>query len=254
MKIRSKALKETADASRGKHAPLDFLINGVLLILFFGGIYLLLGFLAIGISEYIPDSMEKKLTRINWLKGELEGPDTKELSMAKDIFSTLIAEEMLRELDYRLITLAAEEPNAFAFPGGVVGLTQGLLEQVKTEEGLAFVLAHEIGHHEHRHIIRSMSRGILLTLFFILIGQTEGAEQIMRLFSLGEVNHSQGQEMDADQYALDLVDKLYGVSTNSLEFFEFIQEEQPDQFWHKYLSTHPLTQDRIDAIKNRVNP
>ena len=62
------------------------------------------------------------------------------------------------------------EPNAFALPGGEIWVTTGLLEQTESENEIAFVLGHEIGHFRSRDHLRSLGRGLLFGLAAAGIG------------------------------------------------------------------------------------
>ena len=54
--------------------------------------------------------------------------------------------------------------NAMALPGGLIIVTQGLLDEVESENELAFVLGHELGHYRNRDHLRALGRGIVLAL------------------------------------------------------------------------------------------
>ncbi|MBE0598642.1 MAG: M48 family metalloprotease, partial [Desulfuromonadales bacterium] len=55
-------------------------------------------------------------------------------------------------------------PNAFALPGGFIGISRGLLQQLENEAQLASVLGHEIAHVTARHSVQGMQRGALLNV------------------------------------------------------------------------------------------
>ena len=74
-------------------------------------------------------------------------------------------------------------PNAFAIPGGGIGLTTGLLEAMLTEEGMAFVLAHELGHHTKRHVLKNFWRAILWTGILSLAGFNDSEFGLLLNFS-----------------------------------------------------------------------
>ena len=57
----------------------------------------------------------------------------------------------------------SETPNAFAFPGGKIVVFSSLLDSVQSENGLAFVLAHELSHFQNRDHLRGMGRSIVFT-------------------------------------------------------------------------------------------
>ena len=142
------------------------------------------------------------------------------------------------------------EPNAFAWPGGGVGVTPELFELVKTEIGLAFVLAHELGHHELRHTLKRLSRSLLWGLIASIAGSAEPATGSSFLH-LGMLANSRAQEKEADAFALALVYQAYGTTDGVSEFFELMQAEEGWAF-SSFHRTHPLSGDRLKFIQNWV--
>jgi len=62
---------------------------------------------------------------------------------------------------YHLLVLETDEINAFAAPGGLILVSRGLLRCCRSEDALASVLAHEIGHVQNQHGLRAIKRGRL---------------------------------------------------------------------------------------------
>ena len=82
------------------------------------------------------------------------------------------------ELVYRFTVLDSPDINAFALPGGYIYINRGLMSYLSSEEELAAVLGHEIGHVTARHSVRQYSQaqlmGILSTAVEINSGRTAG--------------------------------------------------------------------------------
>ncbi len=247
MKFVPKALPQTGDLSSGKRRAGDRLktIAGFILILAI--IYILLGFVAVGISHFIPDRWERKLAG-DYNFSENESTSTDLLDYPQEILDKLMADESLRDLDYALFILESFEPNAVAVPGGGIGLTPPLIELLEKEKGLAFVLAHEIGHHENRHIIEGVSRGLLLSIAATLLLNYDGLSPANLALEMAEKGYSRRKEREADEFALRLVHNKYGGISGALEFFDKMQNKGRDSAWEKYFSTHPLTEDRISYL------
>ncbi|CAK8720103.1 hypothetical protein GMJAKD_09395 [Candidatus Electrothrix aarhusensis] len=95
--------------------------------------------------------------------------------------------------------------NAFAFPGGRIVILEGLLETIDSENGLAFVLAHEMAHFKHRDHLRGMGRGLVFTAFSALL--TGAGSDITQLIApalgIGQARYSQDREALADKLALE---------------------------------------------------
>jgi predicted Zn-dependent protease len=151
------------------------------------------------------------------------------------------------EHDYALQVgiLAAPEPNAFALPGGQLLVTSALLEQARSENEVAFVLAHELGHVAGRDPLRALGRGLLVSLALAAVGETEGASVAASAAQLGERSFSREQERAADRFALALVAAEYGHVGGATDFFRRLGDDR-DGGW---LATHPRSTDRVAELE-----
>ncbi len=153
---------------------------------------------------------------------------------------------------------AAQVPNAAAFPGGMILVTPGLVEGATSENEIAMVLAHELGHFKNRDHLRGLGMGLVLGLFSVALGTTGGAQAVSDLVVLAGslVSHrfSREQERAADAFGLELVAKRYGHVGGSAVFFERILalDHEPGVAGGEYFSTHPLSQKRIDSIRTQA--
>lgn len=159
----------------------------------------------------------------------------------------------------KLHILEDSVPNAMVSAGGYVYVTQGLLNEVETENELAFVLAHELGHYEHRDNLRSLGR----SLVFLSLNGTlaAGGVQIPAFLTgsmgLADLHYSRDQEQRADVYALEIMQERYGHVDYALDFFKRLDEEALDLGVANRLlelqSTHPLTESRIKQLEELAN-
>lgn len=149
--------------------------------------------------------------------------------------------------EFRVEISADDDLNAMALPGGLIIVTSGLLDSVESENELAFVLGHEIGHFRNRDHIRALGRGVVLTIFFVAIsGGDSVANLSMTISDLTLRGFSRGQEADADKFGLELVYKEYGHVAESWRFFERVGDEDNALIdIAAYLSTHPSPEDRV---------
>lgn len=150
-----------------------------------------------------------------------------------------------------------DEPvvNAFATLGGHIAVYRGLLERVPDENVLAMVIAHEIGHLQHRHPIRSLGRGVAFGAALSVLSAGAGSHVADRVLGgsgmLTLLTFSRAQEEQADASALDALVAAYGHAGGAPETFKLLQDaagehgrgEPP-----KILSTHPLTQARMERL------
>ncbi len=243
MKYVPRRLARTADISRGERRRGEALAEAVPILVFLVLAYLALGLVADVVAARVPSSWEGK---VSWSVGT---PDSGALTWPQIILDRLLVHAPVRELPYRLVLLDSPEPNAFAMPGGTIGVTTGLLDGVEGELGLAMVLAHELGHHDARHVLKRLGRVLLVTLPFVLVSGEVG-EFVNRFLMFGELSYSREQEREADQIGLRLVYAAYGDTSGALEFFEMIQAKEGDGGrWSRLLESHPPTVERIEALK-----
>lgn len=160
--------------------------------------------------------------------------------------------------------------NAFAIPGGYIGVHTGLLEATRSEDELAGVLAHEVAHVTQRHIARAIhanSRQSLLStaimLGALIAGAAGGDSNVVKAgaaVSQGsaaqqQINFTRTNEYEADRIGIaSLADAgfdPYGMAS----FFEVMSRQQPrdpDQRLPEFLRTHPVTTARIAEARNRA--
>jgi Zn-dependent protease with chaperone function len=170
------------------------------------------------------------------------------------------------ELPFRLRTHLVEDesPNAFAIPGGTIMVTQGLLDSVRSETELAFVLGHEIGHFQQRDHLRGLGRGLALVFvgFGLDLGGARGASSLLQgAMGIADRHFDRDQESGADRIGLDLVWREYGDVSGATDFFAQVDELAPEaagkplpkdrlgERLEGYFSTHPLDEKRARALE-----
>ncbi len=138
--------------------------------------------------------------------------------------------------------------NAFALPDGTVVMTDQLVALAKNDEELVAVLAHETGHHEHRHALRQAleSSGILVVTT-LLFGDISGSSLTVTLPTvLLETGFSRGHEREADEFAFALL-KRKGHSPKAFAGMmrRLSKAEAGEDDVVAYFSTHPASGQRI---------
>lgn len=248
MKFVPKQLKETADISRGATSWQTFLKNVLSVIVVLGVLYFLLGVAADFAATHIPDHWEARMFSAKFGESDHDLP---EFRRAQALFERLVQQPGLRPLPYKFFLLHISQPNAVAIPGGAVGVSPALLKTVTSETGLAFVLGHELGHHQGRHSLKRLGRGLLLQgVVAILFGES-GTSVLQASLHLAESSYSRQQEREADEFGLRLVYRAFGHTKGCLEFFEEIQKEHESGTprWSALLASHPYTPDRIAYLR-----
>lgn len=150
----------------------------------------------------------------------------------------------------------SEVPNAAVIPGGTIIVFTGLLDRVQSENGLSFVLAHELSHIANRDHLRAMGRGIVLFgISAVVTGSDSGLTGLLAPAAhLGTAKYSREREALADVKALQILNCRYGHAGGATELFEALKKEDPDSSaLPHYLASHPSMQFRIDALKHAIN-
>ncbi len=247
MNFVARKLEKTADNSSGSERWRDRLKNLALIIVGMTILYLMLGAVADFAALRISDETEARIFK---LPDSIDAGDAPaEFAEAKLIFAKLIQQTGLRKLPYRLIYLDDDEPNAFAVPGGGVIVTRGLLELSNNPTALAFVLGHELGHHQHRHTLKGVGRQALIRFTFAALFDSGGV--VGRMVDVAESQHSQTAEKQADDFGFRLAHAAYGDAEGYLDFFEELHARYNNQsaYWLQFVNSHPPTEDRLKHLQ-----
>ncbi len=143
-------------------------------------------------------------------------------------------------------------PNAFAAPGGAVYVADELIELAPDDDAVIGVLAHEIGHIEHRHLMRRLASSAAVgALASLVIGDVSTVLAALPA-TLVDLQYSRDAEREADAYAIELM-RRFGIPTApTAEVLERMQRRTPAPDaggWPAYLSTHPPTPERIELFR-----
>jgi predicted Zn-dependent protease len=114
------------------------------------------------------------------------------------------------------------------------------------------VLAHEIAHVRHRHPIAGLGRSAALGFALMLVGADSGAQSVASAISQGGMltmlSFSRDQEEEADATALETVAGAYGHVGGADRFFRHVLAEEGSREPPRFLSSHPLSSHRIQAL------
>ncbi len=202
--------------------------------------------------RYVTPETEARLFR-NWLPDDLVtvSPFDERLEQTQQLTDSLLRHWPDVPYEIRVEIDDADVSNAMALPGGLILVTRGLLDQVESENELAFVIAHELGHFKNRDHLRALGRGVMFSVVMTVfrgkdvggIGLT-AADATLRGFS-------RRQESRADAFALSLVQSRYGHVAEAWRLFERWNENDGHaaSALIAYLSTHPRTGDRIVELE-----
>lgn len=213
---------------------------------------MLLGIFAVDIALLFFSPEDEAEFFGNWAPADIDSAveEDRRTDDAQELLERLAARWPESPYEFRLQVSLDDEPNAMAFPGGLVIVTSALLDNVESENELAFVLAHEIGHYHNRDHIRMLGRTSVVGILLAAVSGGDAADLGVSIAELGLLTFSREQESDADEFGLGLVQAEYGHVGASWRFFERLEQLDPDRSrFVSYLSTHPAHGDRIEELR-----
>ncbi|MCA9405246.1 MAG: M48 family metalloprotease [Candidatus Omnitrophica bacterium] len=162
---------------------------------------------------------------------------------------------------YKFFVIEGDQINAFTTPGGNVYVYTGLLDKMPSDDQIAFVIAHEIGHCAARHVIKkyqaALSYDLIGNIIFNQIDDGGRGYDLARLgsgalMSLVFSAYSRQDELEADQLGLKY-GHLAGYDTNgAVEALEILEAESEGGGGPLILRSHPYLKDRIVKVKEAI--
>jgi predicted Zn-dependent protease len=174
----------------------------------------------------------------------------------------------LKDNRLEFVLIDSEILNAFAAPGGIVGVNAGLFLHADNEGQFASVLSHELAHISQRHYARSVQQaqrsalpsvaGLLASLIIAsTVGGDAGQAALMTTQAVGQENqlrYSRSNEQEADRIGIRT---LYNAGFDPYDmagmFEQMMRMKSFSRRLPEFLSTHPLDENRIADSKNRAN-
>lgn len=214
------------------------------------------------LAQYVPFSAEQRIAALyeNTLPVEknIHPDDEKIQHYLQNLADKLAAAEDLEPgMTINVHYINDDTVNAFATLGGHVMMFRGLLERVPDENTLAMVMAHEIAHIKHRHPIKALGRAVIVGVTIGLMSTSMGDSMTSRILGdaglLTTLKFSRDQETQSDNTAMQAMVNHYGHITGADKLFEILQQEHDDNGFRvpQFLSTHPLSEQRIQNVNNR---
>jgi len=169
-----------------------------------------------------------------------------------------------QDLNYTFRIVKDDELNAFACPGGFVYINSGLMNAASDDE-LACVLAHEVGHIAARHSVKKLQAVLGYQLIIGIVLGASGNASVGRaldvVFGVVSLGYSRQDEFLADKLAVRYAGRAGFNPEGMVSFFRKLQKEAEKQgrnFNLVFLSSHPPIGERIknveSEIKNQVRP
>ncbi|MBX7156914.1 MAG: M48 family metallopeptidase [Verrucomicrobiae bacterium] len=189
--------------------------------------------------------------------------DKNKIALAKQVVNRLLPHIKTPFKDWEVVVFEDEEPNAFALPGGKIGVNTGIFPITQTEAGLATVLSHEIAHVTLRHGAKRMTQevgvGIVGKGLDVLTKNQSGLTRkgVMTGYGLGAtygavLPFSRNHEMEADRIGLITMAKAGYPMKEALFFWQRMAEATKGKSPPEFLSTHPADERRIKTIEELI--
>ena len=194
-------------------------------------------------------------------------PDPDATEYLNQLGYQLVAVSQARHIDFEFFVVRDSMINAFAMPGGFIGVHTGTILSAQGESELASVMAHEIGHVQQRHIARMIAKqrdSMMIavgSILLALLASRAGGQAAEAALAVGQatalqrqLSFSRDNEREADRVGFQiLVDA--GFDPRAMAAF-FTRMQQGTRIYETiapaYLLTHPLTVERITDIQGRL--
>lgn len=166
------------------------------------------------------------------------------------IFASLINVMPERLYPYQVVLVGTNEVNASCLPGGYICVYEGLESQLKSDDALAFVLAHEIGHGALRHWSRRARKQQSDVAFGVLLAGITGVGNNHAV--LKSLAHTRAHEREADGFGVELYLKAgYDPNrvTSVVDLFDHLSPDSGRVPY--YLLSHPPNAERREAIEKK---
>ncbi len=162
---------------------------------------------------------------------------------------------------YNFYVVEKKEVNAFTIPGGSIYVFSGLLDKIPSDDAIAAVIGHEIGHCAARHTVKkfqaSMGYNLIGALVLSQVNMGESARATAQMASDVGMNlalsaYSRQDEYEADRLAIKYM-YLAGYDLNGMiQTLEALQKESKGPQGPLLLRSHPYLEDRLNAVKEEI--
>lgn len=218
-------------------------------------------FLSRPIADVMPPIYREQIADVSWSQVNAMTQYCDDADQANAILNSM-AYRMMEHSDVRqrddiwISIVDAPFPNAFALPDNSIIVTSGLIQLAESPDEVTGVIAHEIAHIEHNHVMTGVVRQMGAGIFFDIVFGGAGAGQAIAIASvnLAGLRYTRGDEADADTRGLEYLDAA-GIDAGGLaRMFQRIQAMEEDMGVDDIpalLSTHPASAERAAAAQRR---
>jgi len=160
-----------------------------------------------------------------------------------------------KDLVYYFKVIDDKDINAFTTPGGYVYVNSGLMEKA-TDDELACVIGHEIGHVAARHIAKKLQAQIGYDILLNIATRSSGAQELRKAASLSYDlimrGYSREDELQADRIGVKYAYKAGYDPFAMITFLEKLKDSKGKEMGVVFLRTHPYASQRIEMLKKEI--
>jgi predicted Zn-dependent protease len=157
--------------------------------------------------------------------------------------------------DLRFFVVESNVVNAFALPNGNIIIYTGILNKMENSGELAGLIGHEVSHVNNRHSVKTLCRNLAGYLILsALLGDVNGITAIIaeNAHNLQNLSYSRQFEREADEQGTAILIQNQIDPQGMTQLFTRLEEEENAFAVPEFISTHPLTQDRIAKINRYI--
>jgi len=198
---------------------------------------------------------------------ELKSKQPIEHDRSINAYVKCVANEVLKESqgyarpsDWEIVVFKDESANAFALPGGKIGVHTGLFKVAKNQDQLATVLGHEVGHviarHGNERVSQTFAAQGVMVATNMVTKDNPNKGIIMALLGVGAqfgylLPHSRTQESEADLIGLEIMAHAGFNPQQSVELWKNMSAQGPNP--PEFISTHPSPSHRIANLESNMS-
>lgn len=212
--------------------------------------------------DFLPESLDNQIGNI------LVNPIVKHLDINEE--KTAYINQFVSKLDLgnskplNFKVINSNHVNAFAIPNGEIFIFTAIIEKMKDYDELSALIGHEVSHINFRHSTKMLSSNIAgYMLISLMFSDINGIMSIMldNAHQLNSLSFSRKHEKQADVEGLNILIKNNIDPNGMVNLFELLKNEEKEKFTIKgyeligpeITSSHPLTQERINNIKDIIS-
>lgn len=215
--------------------------------------------------------LQERILGQKWLRAYrsqvLTSSDPLVIDYLETLFDQLLPYSQLEQKKIELVVVENKTLNAFAVPGGIIGIHTGLLNYAKTENQLAAVLAHEMGHLSQRHYARRLEseKNLMIPMLagmlagLVLAANSDGDAGMAAIMGTqaatqqARLSFSRQNEQEADRIGMQtMVDAGLDPYAASEMFEEMMRANRLNRRPPEYMLTHPVSERRVADARNRA--